>query len=218
MHDILIPAPADWEWKRQFVSDVFHELAQPLTALHCMLELALQAEPNAEAQRTALQDGLKLTAEVITAATFIRKRTEADDPGAPVVIPLGWAIKTIADELKPVAEAAGGQILFQPECALRARIDPVRLHEILFYLVDFTLHSVTNGAIRIDASHHNQLAELIVGPDNLDEKKQEAVLVSSRIPRNIVIAERMIKAAGGTLEMLRLDTGLRFRVRLPLAP
>jgi len=56
------------EVHQQFVSDVFHALSQPLTALRCSLELALIQDGDAKTFRVALEEALKQAERVSSCA------------------------------------------------------------------------------------------------------------------------------------------------------
>lgn len=208
------PVGVDREWQRQFVSDVYHTLAQPLTALHCSLELALRMKPDVDQQRAALEDGLRMTAEVLAAAKFVRRLAEADDPGHPVSAPLGWAIHAAAEELRPVAESMGSRIDTPPDCAVRVWIDPQRLREALFHLLDWTLHSARGGNVRADVESSAEWAKVRIAPAAWPGEGKK--VGAGELSRNLGIAERMIRAAGGELTAHSTETGSSFVVQLPL--
>ncbi len=204
---------ADREWQRQFVSDVYHTLAQPLTALHCLLELSLRTQPDADRQRAALEEGLKLTSEIVAAARFVHRLAEADDPGQPASVPLDWAIRTVIEELHPVAESMGARIEMPVCSAVRVWMDPKCLREVLFHLVDWSLQSARGSAVNVDVRCGEEWARITVSPAewNGDGKKMAACELS----RNIGIADRMVKAARGELVAESMGAGTRFVLQLP---
>lgn len=214
MGDAPVAAGVDRHWQRQFVSDVYHTLAQPLTALHCSLELALRMKPDVDQQRAALQDGLKLTGDVLAAAKFVRRLAEADDPGQPISVPLGWAIRAVAGELRPVAESMGARIVTQPDCAVRVWMDPQRLREVLFHLIDWVLHSARGSNVRVDVQSDAEWASLSVSPAAWTGDGK--TMAAAELSRNLGIAKRMVKAAHGELFAQSSEAGTRFVLQLPL--
>jgi signal transduction histidine kinase len=214
MGDAPVTLATDRQWQRQFVSDVYHTLAQPLTALHCSLELALRARPDVDRQRAALEDGLRLTGEVLAAAKFVRRLAEADDPGHPVSVPLGWAIHAVVQELDPVAESMSARIDVPSGCAVRVWIDPQRLREVLFHLVDWALHSAQGRNVCAEVECSGEWASVSISPAaSMDNGKP---VTAGDLSRNLGIAERMVKAAHGELSAQSSEAGTSFALQLPL--
>jgi C4-dicarboxylate-specific signal transduction histidine kinase len=214
MGDVSAAIGIDRQWQRQFVSDVYHTLAQPLTALHCSLELALRASPDLDRQRAALEDGLRLTGEVLAAAKFVRRLAEADDPGHPVSVPLGWAIHAVVQELDPVAESMSARIDVPSGCAVRVWIDPQRLREVLFHLFDWVLHSAQGKNVCADVRCGAQWATVNISPAVWTDIGKG--MTAGDLSRNLGIAERMVRAAHGELSAQNGEAGTTFALQLPL--
>jgi hypothetical protein len=66
---------------RQLVSDLFHQLSQPLTTLCCSLELALLQTPNAEQYGEIVSQALSQAEKVSALATAIRELFDASLAG-----------------------------------------------------------------------------------------------------------------------------------------
>lgn len=68
------------------VSKLFHELNQPLTSLHCALELGMMKHPVASSERTSLELALKEVQQITNETAMLRERIETviscsdDDP------------------------------------------------------------------------------------------------------------------------------------------
>jgi signal transduction histidine kinase len=218
MGNAPVVARVDWEWQRQFVSDVYHTLAQPLTALHCLLELALRTQPDVDQQRSALQEGLKLTSEIIGATRFVRRLAEADDPGQSLSVPLGWAIHVATEELGPVAESMGSRIEMARNCTVRVWMDPTRLREVLFHLLDWVLQSAHGSNVCVDVQANPQSsgewATVSISPAAWTGNGK--TMIAADLSRNLGIAQRMVKAAHGELAAQSTEAGTGFILRLPL--
>ncbi len=63
------------------VSEVFHNLSQPLTALHCELELALRRDRTVEELRSSIQAALEDAARLRQRLLLVRALSDAADPG-----------------------------------------------------------------------------------------------------------------------------------------
>jgi len=95
----------EMEWRQHFVSDVFHSLSQPLTALRCSLELALMQDGTVETYREALRVALTHAERVSSCAVFLRAMAEAEDPGFPKRIDLSAVVAGALEEFLPVVES-----------------------------------------------------------------------------------------------------------------
>jgi hypothetical protein len=69
------------EDRRSFVSEAFHSFHQPLTALHCGLELSLLKERDEADYRQRLQDALTSAGAILELNKAMRELVEATDPG-----------------------------------------------------------------------------------------------------------------------------------------
>ena len=67
--------------QRTFVSDIFHKLSQPLTALHCSLELSLARDETAEEYRASVEAALQNADRLRQGLLLMRELSDADDPG-----------------------------------------------------------------------------------------------------------------------------------------
>lgn len=64
--------------REQLIAEIFHELTQPLTTLHCCLELVLQKIPRSAKFRTDLQVALQQADKVAKLVAQVRELVEAD--------------------------------------------------------------------------------------------------------------------------------------------
>jgi C4-dicarboxylate-specific signal transduction histidine kinase len=199
--------------QRQVVSEIFHALSQPLTALHCLLELALRAEPNIEQQQQALQEAMKLAAGLMGRVKHLRQMAEADDPGHPTTVPLAWALKSLVEELGPVAEADGSHIEYEVG-TLIAYIDPSRLREALFQLIDSMLPSAAGRELHIKGEARNGYAEVSIF-SAAPREQTECTRRDVATPPGVLLAERIIKAARGRLTAQRDGIAHRYVIELP---
>ena len=64
-----------------FAANVFHDLSQPLTALHCSLELALARDQTIEEFRASVEAALHNAERLRQRLLLLRELSDADDPG-----------------------------------------------------------------------------------------------------------------------------------------
>ena len=104
-----------------FVSDVLHKLSQPLTALHCSLELSLVRDQTSEEFRASVEAALQNAERLRQNLLLLRELSDADDPGdisAPVQ--LQELLQEARQDFLPVCESAGG---FFTSVAVRCRFE-----------------------------------------------------------------------------------------------
>ncbi len=63
------------------ISEVFHNLSQPLTALHCELELALRRDQTVEELRGSVQAALEDAERLRQRLLLVRALNDASNPG-----------------------------------------------------------------------------------------------------------------------------------------
>ncbi|HVZ19067.1 MAG TPA: hypothetical protein VG897_18260, partial [Terriglobales bacterium] len=73
--------PDHLEQRRRMLSDAFHTLNQPITGLHCGLEIALQKPRNEADYRQRISDGIQNAGAIVKYLKAIRQLVDAADPG-----------------------------------------------------------------------------------------------------------------------------------------
>jgi signal transduction histidine kinase len=187
---------------RQLVSDLFHQLSQPLTTLCCSLELALLQIPSAEPYSEVVTHALG-QAEIVSAlATAIRELIEAGQAGCGGEVPeLRRAVEDAVADLLPVAESAGVQVACTPGPACRVWFDAPRLRQALFHLTGFVIGS---GGSRVQIELAERGAEaalkLTVSRVGIPDELPSANSAQELLRRlGLGIARAIFEAAGGTL-------------------
>ena len=140
-------APAEYE-SRQLVSDLFHQLSQPLTTLCCALELALLQTPTREEYGKVVNDALRQAEKASALATAIHELLDAGHAGENCeVLNLGRAVEDAVGDLLPVAESAGVKMACIPQPACPVWFDARRLRQGLFHLLGFLISAGVEGSI-----------------------------------------------------------------------
>jgi signal transduction histidine kinase len=203
----------------QLVSDLFHQLSQPLTTLCCSLELALLQTPTAEQYGEIVSEALGQAEKVSALATAIRELFDAGQAGeGGEVLDLRTAVADAAVDLLPVAESAGVQVCYVPGPACAVWFDAPRLRQGLFHLIGFVIGSGGMGAaVKIELAERGADTVLALtvsgegfygGPSTADSDQE----LLRRL--GLGIARAIFEAAGGSLTVERGPECLRVEVRL----
>lgn len=201
-------------WRQQFVSEVFHALSQPLTALHCSLEIALKKGADPQEQRGALRDALLMAATAIESAKFVRLMAEAEDPGDVKPVLLGRILIDIRDELRPVAESNSTSIVCSFEKEVVVCADQRRLREALFLLTDSALDSAHKRDLHIELRVRRTFVIISIGTAGQCSAASR-MASGPRANKPILLAQKIIQAIGGELLEQNSREGFRWIVRLP---
>ena len=99
------PAQDQQGEREQFVSDLFHALAQPLTGLRCSLEVALRRPAlSAEEARSSLEQALQATERLYQSVLFVRQLAEAERTPPLGRVRLDEALRELHNEILPIGE------------------------------------------------------------------------------------------------------------------
>lgn len=143
--------PDHVEERRRFISDAFHTLNQPLTGLHCGLELALQ-KPRSEGEyRQRISHGLEYAGEVLALIRAVRQLVDAADPGERFgTIPLATVLAQVKSELEVLAEATGVTLEMDCNSAAQVKADPGKLVAALGGLISAEMENMgRSGSVRV---------------------------------------------------------------------
>lgn len=94
------------ERRRQFLSEAFHAFHQPLTALHCGLELSLLKQRSEEEYRQRIADALQHAGAVLELNKALRELAESTDAGENFGrVELAQLLSNLTEQLTVIAEA-----------------------------------------------------------------------------------------------------------------
>lgn len=224
---------------RSPLQHLLHALKQPLTGLHCSLELALVGQRTPEQHEKTLRDALELAGRMSVLVTAIGELVENQEearqlhekeadglkpgnsaPGQREVIGLDALLRQVVDELQPVAGAKQGQILLHSNVALPVYASRHQLASEVFRFLDAALSlTAPGGDLRIRAHPESGQARLQVRWEAGTEATE--LDLSSRPEIGLLLAEAGWKRLGGDWSRERSPqaTGSFHTVvaRLPLA-
>ena len=124
------------EERRRFISDAFHTLNQPLTGLHCGLEIALQRPRSEGEYRKRITDGVEHAGQILELIRAVRQLVDAGDPGERFgTVSLGIVLTQVKSELEVLVEATGVALHFDGESSAQVKADPGKLVSALAGLI-----------------------------------------------------------------------------------
>jgi signal transduction histidine kinase len=215
------------EFQRSFISAVFHNLSQPLTALHCVLDLSLRHDQTTEELRGSIQTALENAERLRQRLLLVRALSDASDSGdISQPVELRDLLRELQEDMLPLFDSAGKRLEVKTETeisdrSLLVRGNRTRLLRALFCFVEYLLRYSPKGSVlslRV-APQQGRLAELRIEAASCfplapaTENSDEVVLSCE-----IELARRSLRAAGGELTLLSaLADHSSWRATLPLA-
>lgn len=120
---------------------MFHDLSQPLTALHCSLELALARDHTIEEFRASVEAALHDTQRLRQRLLLLRELSDAEDPGdASTPVVLDQLLRRLREDMLPLFESAGRG--FELTCeTVRVPANEAKLTRGFFYLLESVFRS-----------------------------------------------------------------------------
>lgn len=191
-----------------FVSDVFHKLSQPLTALHCSLELSLARDESAEEFRGSVEAALQNAERLRQGLLLLRELSDADDPGnVSMPVALHKLLLDLREDLLPVFESAG--VDFDVSCdPVQVRGNEAKLTRAFFYLLEYLQRSSQCGvkvAVRQKAKNCVEVRMVLCGTVSSSSSSDDFSDPMSAGEADI--ARRAFRAVGGDLELAETGSG-----------
>jgi signal transduction histidine kinase len=153
--------------RRKAISEAFHSFHQPLTSLHCGLELAL-SKPRTEGEyRKRIEDALVSAGQVLRLNKALRELVDATDPGERFgTVALDPMIAQLREEAGMVAGAAGVTLDFNGSYNAQVAGDPMKLLLMLGNLVSGLISRTTAaGRVTVQGDIQGSLIEVRIITD-----------------------------------------------------
>lgn len=203
-----------------FVSDIFHKLSQPLTALHCSLELSLACDETAEEYRASMEAALRNAERLRQSLLLMRELSDADDPGdISTPVALHQLLLDLQEDMLPVFESAG--VGLEVTCdPVQVRGNEAKLTRALFYLLAYLQRRCPHGSLNVSVRQKNrQRVEIRMTLfDTVSISDSGADLCDPASAGELEIAHRTFRAVGGDLVLVESAAEQRVWIAtLPLA-
>ena len=185
-----------------FASNVFHELSQPLTALHCSLELAFVRDQTIEEFRASVEAALHAAERLRQRLLLLRELSDAEDPGdTSTPLALDQLLQQLREDMLPLFESAGRS--FELACAsVKVAANEAKLMRGFFYLLEFLLRcpSPNHGlSMRGERKDRQQVDIRIAGWGARVVAAPSADCSEPDWSGELEIARRTFRAIGGDL-------------------
>lgn len=221
MSDTDSNAPSPRQLERNELSEVFHSLSQPLTALQCGLEVSLRQDKTAARLRARMASALEATRLLRQRLLEARALQDAGDAGdIALPVPVATLLSVLQEDFLPVARSSKVKLSMNFEPAM-VRGNEVRIRNGFFHLFELLLrvcpprHSVRLRGVRISSSAY-EVRFAIDGPP--ETGAITPAQVASPSDMGFRIARRIFQAADGDLVVSQDGSGqIAGHVRLLLA-
>ncbi len=202
-------APQEFASEHAFLSDVFHELSQPLTALQCLLELSLLRDTTAAELRASVEKALDNADRLRQRLVLMRAVHSADQPSfADHTTDLNDVLRELHEDLLPVFASAGQELRIERfPGAVLVRSDRRQLAGALFYCLEYLLrYSSAESATAVDVLTSGEHSAEI----RIRSQASMPVSMSSSETREInsfelELARRTFRAVGGDFSVTQND-------------
>src|SRR5450755_1455042 len=202
--------PAAQRTEREMVSELFHPISQPLTALECGLEVSLRRD------KTAAQLRARVKTALVAAKLLHQRLLEArtlQDAGEPGDTSQSVSVETLLLELQedflPVAESAKISLCLKCEPAM-VRGNEARFRNGFFYLFEFLLRTCPSHRTVSIRGRRVSLTSFEISFSNCDSASFESPeSMPSAAPPDLGwrLAQRTFQAAGGDLVLTQNHSG-----------
>ncbi len=187
--------------QRNFMSDTFHTLSQPLTALHCSLELSLARDRTCEEFRASVEAALQNAERLRHSLQLLRELRDADDPGEiSGSVELRQLLLELREDLLPVFESSGRD--FDVVCnPVLIQGNKNKLTRGFLYLLEYLLRSSPRDSlsIRVEQAEGRQVRISITLSGAGSSTAEADQLCEPTKVGEVEIARRTLRAVGGDL-------------------
>jgi K+-sensing histidine kinase KdpD len=215
---------------QQLVSDIFHDLSQPLSTLTCLLEINLLLSRTVKQWRHDVKIALKQIRSVVWLVRALRELWEAGSAHQnQEVLSVAVCLREVVAELLPAAKLAKAKIFLTSSSDCLVNMQASRLQQGFTGLLNFAMESGAGGTeVKIVANEEDKAAQVTVAISTADLPGTKAVsgrnaaeLAEGKrrdLERRLglAVAWRVFESADGSLRAEDRGDRLWLEVRLPL--
>lgn len=212
------PAQDQQGEREEFVSDLFHALAQPLTGLRCSLEVALRRPAlSAEEARSSLEQALQATERLYQSVLFVRQLADAERTPPLGRVRLDQALRELHNEILPIGENLEVELSLEAPDDIEILASAENLSRALFLVADFALRELrAEESLSFAVLRHGASARLRI------ERHCDRDLSGFELPRGfdippaqrgLALAFRLLSSMGARVEADSAGKWIEIRFR-----
>ena len=215
------------------IAGASHDLSQPLTVLHCTLELALLSSSLPQTARDTMEEAIKETRRAMTVTRLLRDLAEEDGASESFrPISLHELLEDMRQFFDGLAQDRGVRLVldYGPDFTVLGDCKSLK-HSVLFLLNNSLERSLAGGTVKMSQERIASSARIVVfdqGPviprDQLPHWFELSYLrhpvTNQGTDRlRLALVKRALEACGGTIAAsASAECGSHFFLELPLAP
>jgi|ERR1700676_804708 two-component system sensor histidine kinase CiaH len=221
----------DGEYQR-LMSDMFHDLSQPLSTLTCLLEVNLLLSRPLRQVRHDLKIALYQVRSIVQIFRNFRELWEAGNMQQDQqIFSLTECLREVLAELLPVAESKRVKVSLTSGSECVVNFQPSRLRQALFHLLESAVGSCAEGAeVIITAGEENDGVRVTLAVSAVGDFGSKALDAGSTAESGerkqrefkrrlgLAIARRIFEIMDGSLHVEARGEQLWLEVRLPAVP
>lgn len=227
---MLAKLDESFQRERQFTTDASHELRTPLAAMQAILSVIREERRSPEDYEQALADLAEETDRLRGLTEDLLRLARGASPVSPVRerVDVSALVNSVAESLRPLAEAKGLQLTCTVENDLVVMGDMDDLIRLLVNLVDNAIKYTERGAIDLVARREGARLVITVADTGIGIPAEHLSHIFDRFYRvdasrtttgsglGLAIALSIARAQGGTLDVSStVGVGTTFNVSLP---
>jgi K+-sensing histidine kinase KdpD len=203
------------------ISEVFHDLSQPLTALQCTLELSLVRDQTAEELRSSVQTALQSAERLRQRLVMVRALNDvADSNHSQKSTDLYALLTELEEDLSLLFREAGKRFEVLPaKDELTVRGDRTQLLRALFYFLEYLFRYSCEGSLtELQMTEGKGSATLHIHTEACLPLAAVSWDPNSPYSCEVELARRTFRAAGGSFDLIGCDRKHSdWQAELPLA-
>ena len=185
------------------LSSSLHGLAQPLSIIHGYLEISLLKATSVEQYRELIEKMLQESRRATGIAQFVAQLTRFQHPAPDVKEVMVSSVVTGAiEDMSRVFERAQIELLFRhPEEERPVRISPVRLRQVIFYILEvIRTVSVAGDVIWLELAPEDDHLNFQIRRESNSGQASKVIpsIEENNGNRALALADAIISNAGGT--------------------
>jgi K+-sensing histidine kinase KdpD len=221
---------------KRLVSDIFHDLSQPLSTLTCLLEINLLLSRTPKQWRHDLKIALRQAHSIVRHFRALRELWEAGNAQSnQQKSSLTGCLREVVADLLPVAESTRVRLSLTCSSAISSsgctvKFDASRLRQGLTHLLEFAIESCHAGAyVKITADEDDEGAQVRVAISAVEASGAEVPNGGKAVEsgewdardlkrrQGLAVAWRIFESAGGRLQAESSGDQLWLELCLPWA-